>query len=71
MSGFRSLQGERPQFSRCCDLIIDDGETGTASLVLVPHEKRIRLKEKLSEAHVVSIYAFKREPKTPKTPPTL
>jgi hypothetical protein len=25
MSDFRSLQGERPQFSRCCYLIIDLG----------------------------------------------
>jgi len=55
-----------PEFRPFSDWVREqytDSETGTASLVLVPAEQRIRLKDRLSDAHFVSICSFKRKPK--------
>jgi hypothetical protein len=62
------LEPEFMPFFDWCREEYTDTETGTASLVSVPDDKRIRLKDRLSDAPFVSICSFKQKLKNLENP---
>jgi hypothetical protein len=64
------LEHEFMPFFDWCRKQYTDPQTGTASLVIVPREEGVHLKDRLNDARFVSIYSSERRSRNLATPPS-